>query len=491
MELLDARVLVFGCGITGQSCADYLVACGAQVVTYDDRGHQLSAHPSISSGQLQTAHPNRFDAICLSPGVDPKHPLLARFIAAGAPLINDISLFFTALEQAPEQTQRPRICAITGSNGKTTVTTWLTRLLSKLGFQVFMAGNVGVPVLQILPQLMCDAKPSGKIQTVVVLELSSFQLEIADAVRTDVAAILNITPDHLDRHGSFAAYQQAKLNLFAHASCRVYPWPNDFVQEQATCDPLISDHCFSTEQPIGINGHHFWLAHTQLMYQCPEQQPMNLGSIDPRLISGKVEQLNLLAVFAMAAKLVPVAELVDVINRHGGELFAALPHRFESLVCASGLIGINDSKATNVGATLAALASLSSFEQSPKTLLVGGVSKGQDVTPLFDMIGQSVDGVIAFGQDAKQFLGCHRHFQLAETLSAALEIACAEHRGRGVILLSPACASYDQYPHYMARGDAFKQELAAREQAVEPGPGTDLGTDRGIGNLGRGAMTDA
>lgn len=465
MEFLDARVLVFGCGITGQSCADYLVSCGAEVVTYDDSGLQLAAHNSISSEQLLSTVPTRFDAVCLSPGVNPKHPLVTRFTAAGARLINDIRIFFTALEQLPEPSLRPKICAITGSNGKTTVTTWLTRLLSQLDFQVFMAGNVGVPVLQILPQLLDCATTSDRPQTVVVLELSSFQLEIADAIGTDVAAILNITPDHLDRHGSFADYQQAKLNLFTHAACRVYPWPNDFMQQPAVTGPKTSDHCFTVQQPTDASGHQFWFADTQLMYQCPEQQPTALGNLQSELIGGRVEQSNLLAVLAMAAKLVSVAKLIDIINRQGSELFAPLPHRFESFVCASGLIGINDSKATNVGATLSALASLSSFESRPRTLLVGGVSKGQDLTPLFAAIAQSVDGVIAFGRDAQQFCGCHQNLQLTNTLYTALTKACTAHRGQGVILLSPACASYDQYPNYMARGDAFKQELSTREQA--------------------------
>jgi UDP-N-acetylmuramoylalanine--D-glutamate ligase len=319
--------------------------------------------------------------------------------------------------------------AVTGTNGKTTTTELIGHVHREAGLPVAVAGNVGTA----LSSLVGAVAP----EVTVVCEVSSFQLEDAIEFAPEGAVLLNLAPDHLDRHGTFEAYTRAKLNVFAHQGnddVAVAPL-NLGVEDLGGCARRV---CFGDgpQAELSDRAGHLWWAEEPLI------------AVEELGLRGLHNRRN-----AMAAAAICLARGIDP----GLRTFAGVEHRLEEVATIDGVLYVNDSKATNVDSTLVALASF----DVPIHLILGGQGKGQDFEPLREPIAQRCKGVYLIGEDAVP-IGRHVGGTLWGTLERAVGAAARAARAGEVVLLSPACASYDQFEDFEARGRAFKEMVAAR-----------------------------
>jgi len=440
--------LVVGLGVSGRAIARHLSRLGTPFMIADTRTvppgleDVQAEHPGVAihCGPLDELDMSAAKEVVLSPGVDPRTPGLPALEALdgeGRPrLIGEIALFVRAA--------RAPIAAITGANAKSTVTTLLGDMAREAGRRVAVGGNLGTPALELLAE-MPDAE-------LYVLELSSFQLETTPWLGAETVAFLNLCEDHLDRHGDLAGYRAAKLGIFRGAAHGVVnaddpmTWPTS---------PLPALDRFTTEAPAdddwGIAAHDDgqgtvpWLMHgdTPLMPAAAVRLP------------GRHNQANALAAMAMGRRLgLPLAAMRTVLER-----FAGLAHRGELVAKVNDIAWINDSKGTNVGATLAAIEGLGPTLDGRLVLLAGGVGKGADFAPLAAPLARYAREVVVFGADAERLAAALEEgvtVTRVDDLVSALVRAHAIARPGDAVLLSPACASLDQFPNYMARGDAFR-----------------------------------
>ena len=450
MLVARRQTLVVGLGVSGQAIARHLMREGASFVVADTRQEPpgLDAfrrdHPGVAvhCGPLSEIDLESFEEIVLSPGVDPRSPglqaLWERSLQGAVPgIVSEIALFTRACS-AP-------IAAITGANAKSTVTTLLGEMAREAGLNVAVGGNLGTPALDLLHD-----QPDAEL---FVLELSSFQLETTPCLGATTAAFLNLSEDHLDRHGDMAGYRAAKLGIFRGARHAVVnaddrmTWPDEVEL------PVDS---FTTQPPRGQqwgiavhddgSGKAPWLMHGS--------RP--LMAVDELRLPGRHNQANALAALAMGMRLgLPLAAMRRVLAR-----FQGLPHRGQLVGSAGGVRWVNDSKGTNVGATLAAIEGLGTTLEGKLIWLGGGVGKGADFTPLAEPLSRHAREAIVFGADAPRLveaLAGRVPVVRQDTLEQALERAAAIARPGDCVLLSPACASLDQFANYMARGEAFLQ----------------------------------
>lgn len=438
--------LVIGLGVSGLAIARHLKRLGVAFMIADTRETPAGLETfradfpdvEVVCGPLQALDMREAREIVVSPGVDLRTPGLVEYVNAegeGPHVVGEIALFVRAC--------RAPIAAITGSNAKSTVTTLLGEMAWEAGPRVAVGGNLGTPALDLL----ADA-PDAEL---FVLELSSFQLETTAWLSAETAAFLNLCEDHLDRHGDMHGYRAAKQRVFRGARHAVVnaddtaTWPDTDVREVAR---------FTTQAPSGgdwgIAEHagESWLVHgdTPLMSTRRVRMP------------GRHNHANALAALAMGTQLgLPLTAMRRVLER-----FPGLPHRGELVVERDGVRWINDSKGTNVGATLAAIDGVGPVLEGRLILLAGGDGKGADFTPLVGPLMRHAREVVVFGRDAQRLehvMSGHVPVTRVADLDAAMRrahtIACAGD----AIMLSPACASLDQFPDYMARGDAFRQWL--------------------------------
>lgn len=430
--------VVLGLGQTGVSSARYLRRQGLNFVLVDTRAEppglaKLAKEFDGIPMFLGEVDPELFVAassVVVSPGLSPNEPAVAAAIAAGSPLRTDIDLF-CATAAAP-------IIGITGSNAKSTVTTLVGLMAKRAGKRVAVGGNLGTPALDLLDD---EAE-------LYVLELSSFQLEYSASLPLSTACLLNLTPDHLDWHGTADAYRQAKQKIFSGSKTAVFnradlltapvsSFPQNRVSFgldsplEATDFGLISDAA-GTE----------WLAKGSVKLLATE----NLGMV------GRHNVANALAALAIGcAAGLPTTAMIEELY-----CFAGLAHRGELVATRAGVQWINDSKATNVGATLAALEGLSG---SGKVILIaGGQAKGANFTALAGSARRHCRVVILIGEAAAQLESVLRgevDTVHAMSMSAAVQCAAEASRPGDVVLLSPACASFDMFDGFAARGTAF------------------------------------
>jgi UDP-N-acetylmuramoylalanine--D-glutamate ligase len=438
------RRAIVGAGITGRSVARFLTAKDMPFDWFDTResedslnlpeGEQLLA--PLQFGQIHNDQLCGYDEIILSPGLGKSETYIAEAENLGTKIIGDIELFARYAE-AP-------VAAITGSNGKSSVTTLLAEVAKACGRNAVAAGNLGQPVLDLL-NLDYD---------LYVLELSSFQLETSSNLRPEVAVILNITPDHMDRYPDLIAYHAAKQRIYFGASMIVsnrddlltQPMPTD-VQRFTTFgfDPPDLGH-FGLRKKDGV----LHVAHG-LEYLFP--------AADIRL-KGKHNLSNAMAVLAMADLLgLDQQKAIDTVLA-----FKGLPHRCELIEGPKGIQWINDSKATNSGAAIAAIKGVAEELSGKLVLVAGGQSKGQDFSELGKVISDKCAELVLIGADAQQIedvveskVGIHR----ATDIKDAVEIAQRLAEEGGSVLLSPACASFDQFKSYQDRGDQFRDAVRA------------------------------
>ncbi|MFK8030274.1 MAG: UDP-N-acetylmuramoyl-L-alanine--D-glutamate ligase [Gammaproteobacteria bacterium] len=448
--------LVVGLGASGYSCARFLARQGRDLRVVDSRyeppfaGQLRDTLPEVDVefGEFDDLPLDDVDRVITSPGIPSSVPLLKRAFKLGLPVISDIELFALA---APSQ-----ILGITGSNGKSTVTSWIAHLLEEAGMSCLSGGNLGVPALDLL---------DGEIPDYYVLELSSFQLERTHNLHLKAGAILNIGTDHVDHHGSVENYRRAKWQMLRHCQTAILHAPLIGSSEFAkSVDKRMTEVVLYGAEPD--NGITYHLAHSEIE---GEQQDGTLTQSwlcrnGERLLPTSVlkvfghhNHLNALAVLALADCC--GLEFKNVV--HGMTSFAGLDHRMQWVGESRGVTWINDSKGTNSDATIAALKSVT----SDVVLIAGGQGKGDNFLSLAQVLADArhVVGVVLIGEDAAAIEGALRtcNFNRLMVNAASMDEAVTKAEtlanGNGTVLLSPACASFDMFEGYQARGDAFVQ----------------------------------
>jgi len=449
LELKGKKVLVVGLGKSGLAAALFLRRRGAHVTVSDVRSAEalakeipalMEAGIMVETGGHGLLTFRRQDLIVVSPGVPLDTPELVQVKHFGLPVIGELELAARFL--------KGHTLAVTGSNGKTTTTTLLGEILNAGDLPTLVGGNIGVPVVALIDD--------SSDESWSVLEVSSFQLETTEEFHPNIAVILNITPDHLDRHGSFENYIRAKERIFAAQTaedCLVLNADNTPCEEAAT-RAAARVYWFSIEHPVPQGA---WLEQGSVAYR-PAPDAATEYVIPSRGIplKGAHNVENVLAA-VVAARLAGVP--VDVIRR-AIENFRAVEHRLEYVATRNGVEYYNDSKATNVDATAKAVASFSSGIH----LILGGKDKGSPYTVLADLLRERVTAVYTIGVAAPKIEKDLRgvvSILSCETLDKAVSAAASAARAGEVVVLAPACSSYDQFENYEQRGRVFKELVKA------------------------------
>ncbi|MHB1666282.1 MAG: UDP-N-acetylmuramoyl-L-alanine--D-glutamate ligase [Thiomonas sp.] len=491
MNLRDRTVLVLGLGVSGLAMARWCARQGAVVRVADSRRQppQLEAlcaelpQAMVHAGGIDAGLLDGVELLCVSPGIAPSDaafgPLLAAARANGVDAVTELGLFSAALRELQQaQGYAPSLLAITGTNGKTTVTALTAHLLQGAGVDAVAVGNIGPAMLDVLAERL-DA---GRLPAAWVLELSSFQLHGADDLAATAATVLNVTQDHLDWHGDMRAYAADKARIFGPLPWTLTQPPGLMLLNRD--DPQVLGmgregrklQTFGLDAPAragdwGIAVEHSvaWLARAQDVETEETQARMSkrrgkaqppaidlpvslqmLMPADALRIQGRHNWANALAALALACSTgTALAPMLHALRSYRGE-----PHRMQSLGVIEGVEWIEDSKGTNVGATVAALTGL----DRPVVLIAGGDGKGQDFAPLAAAARGRVRAAVLIGRDAGRIAQALEGVCPTEQM-ASLELATqrvAELAGAGdVALLSPACASLDMFRNYAHRAEVF------------------------------------
>ena len=480
------NALVLGLGESGLAMALWLARSGARVRVADTREapdrlpalKEAIADVEFIAGPFNAALLDGVDFVAVSPGLAPNRELAEVVPAAAAasiPVWGEIELFAQALKALKEEGgYAPKVIAITGTNGKTTVTSLTGLLCERAGQTVRVAGNISPAALDVLREVM----DNGTLPQVWVLELSSFQLHTTFSLNADAATVLNVTQDHLDWHGDMAAYAADKKRIFGADTVRVLNRDDALVMQMA--DPVGDNISFGTDAPVladcmGLHNERgvIWLATAvpgeevekkKRKKNDPPPEPVecfvkNLMPADALQIRGIHNASNALAALALCRAIgLPFAPLLHGLREYRGQ-----PHRVELIGAINGVEYYDDSKGTNVGATVAALVGLGkSFtgENQHLVLIAGGDGKGQDFSPLAEPVSRYVRAVLLIGRDAPQLRealepsgvtleDCGTDLPLA--VKRASELAQAGD----AVLLSPACASMDMFKNYAHRAQVF------------------------------------
>ncbi|MCG7640550.1 UDP-N-acetylmuramoyl-L-alanine--D-glutamate ligase [Alteromonas sp. MmMcT2-2] len=477
--------VVGGLGVTGQACVRFLLQKQATVKAFDTRANftlvtdpdsdldtdmQAFMAEKVTCTALSEDYFDGVDTLVLSPGLALNIEQVALAQKCGVEVIGDVELFARLNASTSDATPAKRVVGITGSNGKTTVTLLVNHLLKSCGVKSIEAGNVGRPVLEALQS---DAD-------VVVMELSSFQLETTSSLVLEAATVLNISDDHLDRHGTLEAYIDAKHRIFDNAKSAVVWRDGEFVApyEQLITDAkgiaasnAVSDgesNAASNEESLaskniveyGLGESTTGLAIAS--FDGDDEQSLYITFKGEKLIAlsdihlaGMHNVLNIMAALGICLQL-GVSPALAVKHLHS---FKAAPHRCVEIARVNDIRYIDDSKATNIGATVAALEGLAPTIQGKLILIAGGDAKGADIASLSPYLTKYVSHVFALGKDAHLFEKSFAHTTRVATMKDAVKAATRLAAPGDVVLLSPACASLDMFKNYMHRGDVFKQDV--------------------------------
>ena len=431
--------VIVGLGRTGLSCARYLRARGWRLAVTDTRDAPpqlaqlaaLDAAIPVSLGRLDTALLK--DAVCVvaSPGVSLEDPFFAAARRLGLEIVGDVELFARAAD-AP-------VVGITGTNGKSTVTTLIARMAERAGLRVRVGGNLGEPALDLLS--------AGT--ELYVLELSSYQLETTASLSCRAATVLNVTPDHLDRYGSLARYAAAKARIFARCDTAVINLDDPLVVAM----PRTARRTLSFSLRAAIGADYAVAEHEGAWWLTRAGEP--LLALKELKIQGLHNAANALAALALGEALaLPGAAMLKELRS-----FEGLPHRSQWVADVRGVRYVDDSKGTNVGATLAAVAGMA----GPLVMILGGEGKNQDFAPLAAGFRGKVRHAVLIGRDAAALEHALRGvcaLERAVSLPQAVRAAAAAARAGDTVLLSPACASLDMFTDYAHRGAVFAQAVA-------------------------------
>lgn len=492
--LQQLSVLVLGLGDSGLAMVRWCVRHGAEVVVVDTRENppcltQLKEeHPSVVfkhapfDASLVEGQPIR--AVFKSPGLTPEAvaPVWQAAKAAGLWVGTELTLFAQALEELKIESQyTPHILAITGTNGKTTVTTLTGQLLERAGLRVAVAGNIGPTLLDTLSAVM--EQEQTQWPQAWVLELSSFQLDGVDTFEPTAATVLNVTQDHLDWHGDMQAYAQSKSHIFGKHACMVLNREDQQVMAMLP-EPVAKTKAskqiprevmrFGGDMPTQhgdwgletVNGM-AWLVRALDVDETrksrattePEIYIQRLLPVDALRIRGGHNALNAMASLALATTTgAPLAAMLYALREYRGE-----PHRVASVAVVQDVEYIDDSKGTNVGATVAAIKSVGADRKI--VLILGGDGKGQDFSPLRVPIQQFAREVVLIGKDAAKLRevlqGAGVPMHDAAHLEDAVKLCQGLAQTGDAVLLSPACASLDMFKNYVHRGEVFAQAVQA------------------------------
>ncbi|KPJ67324.1 MAG: hypothetical protein AMJ43_05595 [Coxiella sp. DG_40] len=435
--------VVIGLGKTGYSCVRHLVKHNNNIAVVDSRKQP----PMLQ--QLRTSFSNvpvyvgnfaedilaRADELIVSPGISINEPSIAKQVKSGIPAIGDIELF-TRCIKAP-------VVAITGSNGKSTVTTLVGEMAKCAGLNVLVGGNLGTPALDLLDEPNPD---------LYVLELSSFQLETMYSLRAEVAVVLNISPDHMDRYKNIEEYTAAKMRIYNGCKVAVINRMERVCREQACLFPTngLKYLFFGPDKP---KQDEFGILDSCLAYGSHK-----LLAVNELKIKGQHQAVNALAALAIgtAVKL-PMSTMLQVLQE-----FKGLPHRCQWVAEIEGVDWYDDSKGTNVGATRAAIEGMGASIDGKLILIAGGRGKGLDYSLLYAVVKKYVRSVILIGEDAPKLaaaLNSVAKISNANSMQQAVELAMQQARKGDMVLLSPACASFDMFDNFEHRGEVFANEV--------------------------------
>jgi len=495
MDYAGKRFLVLGLGESGLAMAQWLAYCGATVRVADTRDNparlaalrELLPQVQFVAGPFDAALLGDAEVLALSPGLSPRRELAAivpAAQAAGVAIWGEIELFAQALAALREEKQyAPKVIAITGTNGKTTVTRLTGLLCERAGLTTQVAGNISPSALEVLRQMVeHDTLPQAW-----VLELSSFQLHATSSLQADAATVLNVTQDHLDWHGSMEAYAADKARIFGPATVQVLNRDDALVMRMAepshtvvtfSVQPVQQADCFGLQSERDV----LWLT-TASAEEGGQKKPRSararaeaaaaleaapiivqrLMPADALQIRGQHNAANALAALALCRAVgLPLAPLLHGLREYRGE-----PHRVEAVAAIDGVDYVDDSKGTNVGATVAALVGLGSGLQNSRKLILiaGGDGKGQDFSPLAVPVARHVRSVMLIGRDAGAIESALQDTGVAmlhcQSLPQAVQAAAAAAEDGDIVLLSPACASMDMFDNYAHRAQVFVDAVRA------------------------------
>jgi len=512
--------LILGLGESGYAMAKWCLRNGAKASLVDTRDRtklnerqkgwlsdlEVAGLKDIYFGTLNNVHLENIDVIGISPGLSPLHEPTTSFLARAQELSIDIwgELEFFArgmaaldrMAQADSSQYKPALLAITGTNGKTTTTALTGQLCERAGKHVAVAGNISPAALDKLMSCLDESDHIADMPEIWVLELSSFQLIYANTFNATAATVLNITQDHLDWHGDMQTYIDAKAKIFGKDTICILNRDDSLVmgllsEEQKANRSVITfgasrpdeQGAFGIEHDLRAGGID-WLVWAEVdedfepqpkrrrKAAVVENEPLRLRRLIPAdalRIRGRHNALNALAALALTrAAGLPMNMLLHGLRDYHGE-----PHRVQSVSIISNVEYVDDSKGTNVGATVAALNGLSANESGKRIwLIAGGEGKSQDFSPLRDPVMRFVKGVFLIGKDAPiiaEALTGSVTCVISQTLQNAVAEAAKQAQSGDIVLLSPACASFDQFSDYVARAEAFVaevQELAMQFEGV-------------------------
>ena len=455
--------LVLGSGASGLSAARFLARNNASVSIADTRMNPPNLDTiykelpqvSVQLGAFKNALLDNIDQVVISPGLSLNQPLLDEARRRKIPVIGDIEIFC--------QHAHAPIIAVTGSNAKSTVVTLLAQMISDAGFRVGLGGNIGTPALELL-----GAKHDES--DFYVLELSSFQLETTFSLKAKVASILNISSDHMDRYEGLDEYTQTKQRIYNNCESALYSRddqrtvPLD-LQNQA----LLTFGLSAPEKRTDAPQHEYGIS-TEKGRTYLARGSCSIMATDELKVMGAHNHVNCLAALAIGTHLgLDEQSMLKTLRN-----FSGLKHRCEWVATMGGVSWINDSKGTNVGSTLAAIKGFGEQLEGKIILLLGGLSKGGDFTPLISAINSHVKLIFVFGKDAKKITkdlnGSVCRVQQCKSLNEAVIQAQQSALAGDLVLFSPACASFDMFDNFEKRGEAFKlllKQLKAESNSVQ------------------------
>ncbi|MCE1159692.1 MAG: UDP-N-acetylmuramoyl-L-alanine--D-glutamate ligase [Burkholderiales bacterium] len=475
--------LVIGLGESGMALVRHAMRTATPVTVYDSRQApaQLPAlkekYPDVTAhcGAFDTAYLDGVSEVVLSPGLSPHAEPLKTILALAneraIPVFGELAVFTRALDDLKHsQNYSPKVLAVTGTNGKTTVTSLTRHLCHSVGVRALAAGNISPSMLDAL----CDALDNEALPDVWVLELSSFQLQFAQGFNPNAATVLNISQDHLDWHADMAEYAQAKAHVFGADTVQVLN--RDDAAVMAMAKPSSIQMNFGIHAPTVSGDYGLWreggmdwlsvaLADDVIVEKKKRGQAVTpveitlqrLMPADALQIRGRHNAMNALAALALCRAIdLPLAKLLHGLRDYAGE-----PHRVQWIANINGVDFYDDSKGTNVGASLAAIEGLG----QKIVLVAGGDGKGQDFAPMVDAIKVHVVRVCLIGKDAglieKAWQGCGVPIQVFDDLEAATLAAAQAAQAGQAVLLSPACASLDMFKNYAHRAQVFVDVVRA------------------------------
>jgi UDP-N-acetylmuramoylalanine--D-glutamate ligase len=435
------QIAVLGLGETGLSCVNFLLKQGEQVTVFDTRQNppgedKLDSSVKLLKGELSGELLAKFDLIIASPGIALATPALQFALVNGCEVIGDIELFARELKKPAYA--HAKLVTISGSNGKSTVTSLLGKMAVATKIKVAVGGNIGTPALDLLaPEI-----------ELYVLELSSFQLETTFSLNADIATILNITEDHMDRYDSYAKYTAAKHRLYEQCKMALYnrddklTYPKDHTLNKTNFgfDKLAYGLLTDADKQIFLakNG-------------------APILAVKYLKLSGKHNWMNALAAFALGE----AVGLSSIAMSTALQEYSGLPHRCEFVTQINHVRWINDSKATNIGATQAALRGLSDTIDGNVHVILGGDGKGADFSELAPVLKEIQGLIVCFGVDGQKIAAQHKRALLVENLEQAVDNIFTAAQTGDLVILSPACASLDMYKNFMQRGEHFKSLVNA------------------------------